>query len=666
MTKSHKKHSKNKVSHDHAHKADHAHKTEHAHSHEHVTHKAKPAEKKNDNILIWQVATAIFAILFVISLTNGGFGISNNEVSQSDAQKDIIQIKKDVVNLQDDITEQSDVVNQVSAKVDPSLSNEIEKLLSLISSMENKLSDINKDIQKAEKKLEEKTPTKKEPVQKIDGALDVELYVMSQCPYGVQAEDTMFQAINEIGLENFNLNVDYIATDLGGGNFQSLHGEAEAQGNIVQLCVNEYEGQQAYLDVVLCMNKNSGAIPGNWKTCASDLGLDTNAIDTCFQGDEGKELLSASILKAQARQASGSPTIYVDNSQYSGGREVLDFKRAFCGVLGDVEGCSDVPEAVKFDVIVLSDSQCGSACDVSGIIGPTQSYFPGATIRYVDVKDSEGKDLVEKHGVEMVPVIIFDKGVEDTEMWKNVQFQGNFDSLGDGVYKLKDEVTQPTFYLDEEKQKEALAKMGVTLGDNKPQIDFFVMSYCPYGNQAEEGIVGAYDELKDLAEFKPHYIYYENYQGGGPNFCLDDESVYCSMHGAAEARQNIREQCVEEKYGIEAWFDFAIAMNAKCTSQNADTCYVDVAKDLGYDLDFISECEDTRAIEFAAKDLELSRLYGASGSPSVYIDGIAYSGSRDSSGYIAGLCAAFSDAPELCDNVVVQAPAPSAAPQAQC
>lgn len=586
MTKSHKIHSKHATHHS-------VHKGEgnNHHNGHHASHKPK----KKDNTLIWQVATAVFAVLFVISLATGGFGIDNDGST---------------------------------TKTKSSKTNNL--------------------------------------VEKVDGALDVELYVMSQCPYGVQAENTMFQAIEEIGLENFNLNVDYISTDLGNGQFDSLHGEPETKGNIVQLCVNEYEGQQAYMDVVLCMNENYGSIPGNWESCAKESNLDIEKIKTCYEGDEGKQLLSESIKKAQSRQASGSPTIFVDGNRYSGGREVIDFKRAFCGTFEEQPaGCANVPEAVKFDVIVLNDEKCGSGCDPSVVIGPTQNYFPGANIVYLDVSTKDGKDYVKEYGIEVVPTIIFGKGVEDTEVWANEQFQLNFDNLGDGVYKLKDEITQATFYLDEEKQKEVFAQKGVILGDNKPQIDFFVMSYCPYGNQAEEEIFGAYELLKNEAEFKPHYIYYENYQGGGEAYCLDEESKYCSMHGVTEARQNVREQCVEAKYGMEAWFDFTIEMNSKCNSKNADTCYVDVAKDLGYDVDYIAECEETRALEFAAEDLRLSKLYGASGSPSVYIDGIAYSGSRTATGFQAGLCDAFDDAPASCEGIVVET-TPTAAPTGQC
>jgi hypothetical protein len=110
-------------------------------------------------------------------------------------------------------------------------------------------------------------------------------------------------------------------------------------------------------------------------------------------------------------------------------------------------------------------------------------------------------------------------------------------------------------------------------------------------------------------------------QGGGSTYCFDDDSKYCSMHGVQEANQDIREECVLDKYGIGAWFDFATKMNAECTAQNADTCYENVATSLGYDLDYIKNCEATKANDYGASNAELMSLFGAQGSPAIYING---------------------------------------------
>jgi len=86
------------------------------------------------------------------------------------------------------------------------------------------------------------------------------------------------------------------------------------------------------------------------------------------------------------------------------------------------------------------------------------------------------------------------------------------------------------------------------------EVDFYVMSYCPYGDIAEEALEPVYRVLKDNVNFNPKYIFYNNYQGGGPAYCIDAESKYCSMHGVQEANQGIRELCVEKYFGSDAFF----------------------------------------------------------------------------------------------------------------
>lgn len=490
-------------------------------------------------------------------------------------------------------------------------------------------------------------------VDQVANPLSVELYVMSQCPYGVQAEGPIFSAIKSIGEENFDFTLEYIASDTGNGNFNSLHGQNEVDGDIAQLCARSLD-ETKFLDYVSCMNKDSSSIPSNRDSCATQVGLDVDALKTCYEGQAGKDLLSASALASQAKGASASPTIYIDNSPYQGGRSEMDFKRAFCNAFGDEQpaACADIPAPVAVELTVLSDDACGAACDTTQIVQASQGLFPGVTIKKVDIDSKEGKALIQENNFTVIPMYIFDKNVAKTESWKQPQFDTNFLKLADGSYMLRNEVTGASYYISEEVRNAQIAKMGVVTGDNKPDLDFFVMSFCPYGNIAEEIIQEVYNTLGDSVDFKPHYIYYANYQGGGDTYCMDDASLYCSMHGVMEAHQDIRETCVKEKYGLGAWFEFAAKMNSDCSATNADTCYEGVATDLGYDVNYIKSCEAENTEVYAAEDARLMKLFGAQGSPAIYLDGISYSGARDANSILAAVCADFDNAPAACGDVI--------------
>lgn len=177
--------------------------------------------------------------------------------------------------------------------------------------------------------------------------------------------------------------------------------------------------------------------------------------------------------------------------------------------------------------------------------------------------------------------------------------------------------------------------------DKKASVDFYVMSYCPFGNQAEEFIYDVYKKMKDEVSFNPKYVIYTNYGGGSDKYCIKDPSdgkTYCSMHGIQELHQDIREMCVAKYFGMDKWFEFAIAMNDKCNSANADSCWEDVAKDLNLDVDKIKECEEKEGLDLVKEQYALNQKYGVRGSPTIFVDEQPYTGSRTAVSMMRVLC----------------------------
>ncbi len=515
----------------------------------------------------------------------------------------------------------------------------------------------------------------------------VDFYVMSQCPYGTQVEDAMKPVLDKMG-ENVDFNLHFIMSSPERYQGQedtycvedlcSMHGISEVKGNIVQLCAAEHNPEK-FMDMIVCMNENANQIPDNWEQCAEEAGLDVEKVRECYEGEEGMQLLRESAERAREVGATGSPTIYFNEEPYSGGRDEISFQRAVCAYLDEEPECEGIPvcaqdtdcpakdnmipvcenpgtedaectyvEPEPVELIVLNDDEC-SSCDTSRILTVSNQLFPGLTQENIDVDSEQGKALVDELGITYVPAYLFESNVENTKSWQdNAQLKGSFEETGD-YWKLKDSVTGASYFVSDDKRQEHLAERGIETGDNMPQIDFFIMSYCPYGNQAEEGIEPVYQLLQDKAQFNPRYVIYENYRGGGDDYCLGDGS-YCSMHGVQELNQNIRELCVYEKMGTAEFFEFALAMNDECTYQNADTCWEAVAEDLGLDTEVISQCEEQEGLEIAEEQLELTQQFGVSGSPTVFIDGVKHSSGREPENYKDALCEAYEDAPSECET----------------
>jgi len=184
-----------------------------------------------------------------------------------------------------------------------------------------------------------------------------------------------------------------------------------------------------------------------------------------------------------------------------------------------------------------------------------------------------------------------------------------------------------------------------------PQVQLFVMSFCSWGNQAEELMKPAAELLKDKARIELHYVIYSNYGGGGPDYCLDEESKYCSLHGIQELNQGVRELCVQ-KYQKDKFWDFVKEINGSCNYMDVDSCWEGIAKKVGIDVAQVKVCQKDEALGILAQELELNQKYGISGSPQLIINETEYQGSRNSEAYKQGICSAFNSLPEECSQVL--------------
>jgi glutaredoxin len=175
---------------------------------------------------------------------------------------------------------------------------------------------------------------------------------------------------------------------------------------------------------------------------------------------------------------------------------------------------------------------------------------------------------------------------------------------------------------------------------DKPDVKLFVMAFCPYGNEAETLIKPVLDLLKDKISLSLHYI-----------VSKDDNGKYSSLHGDQELHQDVREICVA-KYQNDKFWDFVAKINEKCTSQNVDTCWEQVAKDLGIDTQKITDCQKNEADSLLAEELKLTGQFNVSGSPTLVINGVEFTGDRSSEGYKTGICNAFNTAPQECSQTL--------------
>ncbi len=197
---------------------------------------------------------------------------------------------------------------------------------------------------------------------------------------------------------------------------------------------------------------------------------------------------------------------------------------------------------------------------------------------------------------------------------------------------------------------------------DKPGVKFFVMSFCPYGNQAEAGLKPVYDLLKDKVNWQPQYIIYKDYCSQAPedqkaecekNSCLKkDGKTYCSMHGIGELNQDIREICSFNMGNLAKWWDFVSRVNDKCSAKDVDTCWEAQAKEAGLDTLTIKNCQETQAFSLMDKEISQMEKYQAQGSPMVFVNDKVYNGGRAAEDYKKAICGAFNKEPAECATVL--------------
>lgn len=184
-----------------------------------------------------------------------------------------------------------------------------------------------------------------------------------------------------------------------------------------------------------------------------------------------------------------------------------------------------------------------------------------------------------------------------------------------------------------------------------PEVMLFTQSFCPYGNQAEDLIKPVVDLLGNEVEIEPHYVLYDNYQGGGPEYCIDEESQYCSMHGIDELNQDIRELCVYENQNDKYW-DFVSQVNQDCTVDDVESCWQDAAAESGVSINTVESCFNENALAYSKSESELNNEFDVSASPTLLINGVKYSGNRSPEDFKNAICSGFEQQPEACNETL--------------
>jgi thioredoxin 1 len=141
---------------------------------------------------------------------------------------------------------------------------------------------------------------------------------------------------------------------------------------------------------------------------------------------------------------------------------------------------------------------------------------------------------------------------------------------------------------------------------DQPLLQAFVVSKCPFGLQVQRIMANIINESKDTEKYlKVMYI-----------GSLDrDNNTIKSMHGAAEAQENLRQICIREEQPGKYW-DYL-----RCYIREGKSA--DCQKSVSLDVDKLNACtnDSSRGLVYAQKDFDMADKYKITGSPTMLMNG---------------------------------------------
>jgi len=293
------------------------------------------------------------------------------------------------------------------------------------------------------------------------------------------------------------------------------------------------------------------------------------------------------------------------------------------------------------------------------------SIFTNGFRSFIPEKKVSEDDIKTKVQDHIVNELMQGQGTMDiTEIKEDEEYKDLYiiaASINEREYTLYATKDGKYFYIDRYEIKSEEEEVASAQTYNFPKSDYptaylFTMSYCPYGNQAEDMVIPVAKLLDGKANIEPHYVIYSNYATNGGaswnEYCSDESQKYCSMHGIQELNQNVRELCTW-KYDQDKYWDFVDAANKQCTYQNVDTCWEEVAKSVGLDIDTIKNCEATEKNALLEIEVNLNKQYSVTGSPAIFINEQEASISpRTPENFKNAVCSAFNNEPEECSETL--------------
>jgi len=198
----------------------------------------------------------------------------------------------------------------------------------------------------------------------------------------------------------------------------------------------------------------------------------------------------------------------------------------------------------------------------------------------------------------------------------------------------------------------------VSVKSDKPKVELFVMSQCPYGTQVEKGILPVVELLGNKMEFDLKFVNY-------------------AMHGKVELDEQLNQYCLKNNEPAK----FLSYLKCFLVDGGGARCLTEVKADTAKLKSCVTKTDKTYSISAGFADKSTwtgsqcpdgpscfpqfnifkgdNTKYGVQGSPTLIINGTEIQTGRDAQSLLTTICSAFNTPPAECSQTLSsETPAP--------
>jgi hypothetical protein len=385
----------------------------------------------------------------------------------------------------------------------------------------------------------------------------LDLYIMSQCPYGTKAEELIFPLIEKFA-DKIDLNLYYIVSKQG-EKYVSLHGNEELNEDLRQICVKTLKPEKLF-EYILDVNKTKD--PEGWKECAKKIGISPEEIEKCISSGDTEKELNLHYQRKKRLRVEASPTVYVNNRKFGGNfSNDMFITKTLCDQIPDskeLPQCQNLPEC-------FADNDCWKAgytgkckdagtpsgkCDFvkdeeftftvlrsknalmtneGDIINSTKSIFPGMKLDILELDTEAGKAFKEKYDIKMLPAYLFGENAQKAQNFNNVK--GSFKKVDNGFLIMPDAVG---------------ASLNISRERIPGKVLLFISSLSDQANEVTSEAIKRIKNKPDAYNFEFHYLAFK-----------DEEGNIVSKRGIGEIEENIRQLVVKKQFP-DKYLDYVV------------------------------------------------------------------------------------------------------------